>query len=91
MIALAPRADGTFEVRSTTGPVVYCSQLPRCPADCDGDRPAGSPEPTDPVAEPTPRRKPRTTAQSGATTRRKPHDSARTTALDGIKAAPLIR
>ncbi|MFJ6671220.1 hypothetical protein ACIQMJ_08960 [Actinosynnema sp. NPDC091369] len=91
VVTLAPRADGTFEVRSTTGPVVYCSQLPQCPADCDGDRPAEGTEPTEPADAPAPRRKQRTTTTTGATARRKPRDASRTTTLDGIEAAPLIR
>ncbi|MFE9749395.1 hypothetical protein ACFYOT_31165 [Saccharothrix saharensis] len=91
VVALAPRADGTFEVRSATGPVVSCSQLPRCPADCGGDRPAEPPEPAGPADKPAPRRKQRSAAQAGATAHRKPRDPARATTLDGIKAAPLVR
>ncbi|WP_158853686.1 ABC transporter permease [Saccharothrix deserti] len=82
VVTLTTRVDGSLEVHSTTGPVVLCSQLPRCPAGC-GDEPAGPAQPG--------RRHQRTAAPTEPVDRPKPRGRVRTTTLDGIKAAPLVR
>jgi hypothetical protein len=82
VVTLTTRADGTLEVRSTTGPVVLCAQLPQCPAGCSNE-PAG---PAKPVRPPH-----RAAAATGSADRKKPGERSRATTLDGIKAAPLVR
>ncbi len=58
VVTVAPRADGSFEVRSNSGPVVLCSQLPRCPAGCGEDEVVRPRQPAQhPAQHPAPRRR----------------------------------
>ena len=82
VVTLSTRADGSFEVLSATGPVVFCSQLPRCPAGC-GEETTEPPQPR--------HRNRRTTTTTGPPARQTLRDKTPTTTLDRIKAAPLVR
>ncbi|WP_053717849.1 hypothetical protein [Saccharothrix sp. NRRL B-16348] len=98
VITLTTRADGTLQVLSATGPVVRCADLSRCPAGCAddpageaADEPAGAPAEEPAVPVPPARRTRRTAAATGSAERAKSGDRSRTTTLDGVKAAPLVR
>ncbi|MFD0200221.1 MULTISPECIES: hypothetical protein [Saccharothrix] len=73
VVTVTTRADGSLEVRSTTGPVLLCSHLQHGPAECG----------TEVEVPPQPRR-----GSTGRTGTPKPRAKPRTTVLDGVKAAP---